>query len=231
MKTEFVITADGSHTLFVKKLNEHYHSTFGAIQEAQHIFIESGFNFVKNNLEKITILEIGFGTGLNAFLTLLNSYKNNIPVCYTAIEAFPIEKEIYEKLNFAEHITNTYNLEDSHGLNYKKIFLNLHTQAWNITANCSDIFQLKKIPIRAQDFNTKKTFDLIYFDAFAPDIQPELWTENIFCMLYNCLNTGGTLVTYSCKGSVRRTLITVGFSVFKIPGPTGKREIVRAIKM
>lgn len=228
MTPELIITADGSHTLYVKELNEHYHSTFGAIQESQHIFMESGFNFIKNNITEINILEVGFGTGLNALLTLINSAKNKITVNYTAMEAFPLKKEIYEKLNYVSLLRSA---EAYANYNYEEMFLNLHTLDWNTSINFNDLFKFKKIQALIQDYQTDATFDLIYFDAFAPDIQPELWTENVFCILYKSLNFGGVLITYSCKGSVRRALKSAGFIVTKIPGPAGKREITRAMKI
>ncbi len=217
-----MFTEDGSHTLYVPDLNEHFHSTFGAIQESQHIFIDAGLVPLLHKKEEIHILEIGFGTGLNALLTYLLCNKENQKVHYTSIEAFPVEEEIYRKLNFGSLINHK---------NASEVFLQLHSTPWNLESSLDEKFILKKSHTRLEDVILPEShFDLVYFDAFAPDIQPELWAEKEFKKLYKALKTQGVLVTYSCKGNVKRTLKAVGFTIEKLPGPKGKREFLRAYK-
>jgi tRNA U34 5-methylaminomethyl-2-thiouridine-forming methyltransferase MnmC len=217
---EFRISDDGSHTLFVPALNEHYHSVFGAIAESRHIFIEAGFNFVRQSAEKIKILEIGFGTGLNALLTLIESLKDDVVVEYTAIELYPLKEDIYSRLNYPEQL-------EFQGA--RQLLLKLHSMPWNEKFNLLKNFSLFKINTALSDYQPEnQAFNLIYFDAFGPDVQPEMWTLGIFRKMASCLRAGGVLVTYSTKGTVKRNLIETGFSIEKLPGPLGKREILRA---
>lgn len=208
-------------------MNEHYHSSFGAIQESQHIFINHGFAVVAgagefDSMKELRILEVGFGTGLNALLTLAEAERRSIRVRYTSIEPFPIEAATWQQLNYPRLI-------DSPALS--KQFETLHLSAWNHPTEISDHFILEKINSGLQEFNTAGVpYHLIYFDAFGPDVQPELWTPAIFERLYACLLPGGILVTYSVKGSVIRALKSAGFKVEKLPGPPGKRHITRAIR-
>jgi tRNA U34 5-methylaminomethyl-2-thiouridine-forming methyltransferase MnmC len=267
---EFKLTGDGSHTLFVPSLNEHYHSTFGAIAESRHIFINAGLNFVRQSSSSVKILEIGFGTGLNAFLTFIETIDQELKIDYTAIELYPLKEEIYSRLNYPEHFysnrytkgtpttkavgselvtnyqpttlvvgdaKNTASAKTSLHLAMKftnemikEVFLKMHTCSWNEGSVLSDKFSLTKIHTSLEDYLPEyQYFDLIYFDAFGPDVQPELWTSEVFNKMAACLKPGGVLVTYSTKGTVRRNLKEAGFRIEKLPGPVGKREILRGI--
>ena len=218
---ELRISGDGSHTLFLRGLNEHYHSTFGAINESRHIFIEAGLNYIAQKSDRINILEIGFGTGLNALLTYIEAEKNCLKIDYSAIELFPLEEVIYSKLNYTELIQFQ---------NINKIFLQLHQSTWEQRILLSDHFSLKKMKISLKDYLPEKQyFDLIYFDAFGPDVQPDMWTLDIFRKMATCLIQGGVMVTYSTKGIVKRNLKEAGFIIEKLPGPVGKREILRGL--
>jgi tRNA U34 5-methylaminomethyl-2-thiouridine-forming methyltransferase MnmC len=213
------VTRDGSHTLFVPELNEHYHSVFGAINESRHIFINAGLNSIAQKSGKIKILEIGFGTGLNALLSCIEAGKNDLYIDYQAIELFPLPEEIYLKLNYPEHIEEE---------NSKETFMQIHSCPWNQHIKLSDHFSLTKLNISLQNYLPEKQyFDLIYFDAFGPDVQPEMWTVEVFKKMAFALRQGGVLVTYSTKGVVKRNMKEAGFSIEKLPGPVGKREILR----
>jgi len=215
LKKEIIITKDGAHSLYIPKINETYHSVHGAISESMHVFIKNGLNH--HTQKNLNILEIGFGTGLNALLTLIHSKKKKIQ--YNTLEPFPISKEIYSKLNF-------YNLT-----NYKKdSFIYLHTSDWEENIKISKNFTLHKLKSKLQNFNLKKKFDIIYFDAFAPEKQPEMWTKEVFEKCYNLIGSEGFLVTYCAKGVVKRTLQSVGFEIESLVGPPGKREMIRANK-
>jgi len=220
-KRSFKITADGSHTLYVEKLDETYHSTHGAIQEAKHVFINAGLNYIEKN--ELNILEVGFGTGLNAFLTLLEAEKKGLKINYTGIEAFPLDEEVIQQLNYKEELRSTVKEEGRYNL--------LHSVEWESEQKITEPFQLHKIKIELATYTPKEHFDIIYFDAFGPRVQPDMWTEAIFEKMYNCLTKNGILVTYCAKGSVKRGLKTVGFELESLPGPPGKREMTRAIKL
>jgi len=220
---ELKITGDGSHTLFVPGLQEHYHSIFGAIAESRHIFLEAGFNYIYKPFKKISILEIGFGTGLNALLTYCESEVTDCQVKFTTIELNPLNEDIYSRLNYPEFI----NFSGSH-----EVFLHLHNLPWNFWNPLTENFSLLKINTSLEAYHPKKeVFDLVYFDAFGPDVQPEMWTEEVFNKMAFGLKKHGVLVTYSTKGTVKRNLKEAGFSLEKLPGPQGKREILRAVKI
>jgi tRNA U34 5-methylaminomethyl-2-thiouridine-forming methyltransferase MnmC len=219
LKTEIIITADGSHTLYLPELDEHYHSTYGAINESRHIFIKEGF--FKFNKPKISILEIGFGTGLNAFLTFIEANQLHREVLYTAVEKYPISISMALKLNYPKVISP---LE-------KDIFTSFHQAEWNKTVSIHPGFELKKINADLTTYQPEGNFDLVYFDAFSPEKQPEMWDEFIFLKIFKSLNSGGLLTTYSSKGIIRRNLEKAGFHVEKIPGPEGKRHMTRAFKI
>ena len=205
------------------ELKEHYHSVFGAINESRHIFIGAGFKYIVERKTNLKILEIGFGTGLNALLTYIEAENSGCSVEYIAIELNPLAENIYSKLNFNDLI-------DYPGS--QRIFLHLHQSPWNELVKLSSAFHLQKINISLQDYQPgSETFDLVYFDAFGPDIQPEMWTREVFEKMAFCLKKDGILVTYSTKGTVKRNLASAGFKIVKLPGPTGKREILRAIKI
>ncbi len=213
---EIKITEDGSHTLFVPEIDECYHSTKGAVQESRHIFIEAGLKQCQK--DEINILEIGFGTGLNTLLTALES---DIVVSYTTVELYPILPEQALKLNYSELLEN----ESS------KLFEKIHTCELNKAVKITDNFTLTKLHADFTKLELKDKFDVIYFDAFSPEKQPEMWSEEMFQKLYDSASENAVLTTYCAKGAVRRAMKSAGFSVERLPGPPGKREILRARKL
>ena len=219
LKREIKLTEDGSHTLFIPELNEHYHSTHGAIQEAIHVYINTGLKFADQN--PIHILEIGFGTGLNTYLSLVEAENTKRSIVYHSLELYPIEEEQLKVLNYPEIID----------FDNKALFYKLHEAKWDQTCEISKNFKLKKISGDLKQINFEEKYDLIYFDAFAPDIQPKLWTETIFKKLYQCANSNATIVTYCSKGIVKRALRASGFKVKRLTGPPGKHHILRATKI
>ncbi|WP_397445357.1 tRNA (5-methylaminomethyl-2-thiouridine)(34)-methyltransferase MnmD [Polaribacter sp. R77954] len=226
MKREILITSDGSTTIHLPDWNEQYHSKHGAIQEAYHVFIRAGLDKVQQEITTIaqpnlSILEIGFGTGLNAFITFLEAQKNKHILNYIGVEAYPVNAEEIQKLNYVAEL---------HATNFQSIFDAMHQVSWDEKHQISDTFSLLKRKQFFEDIEDTNTFDLIYFDAFGATNQPELWTEAIFLKMYEALKGEGVLVTYSAKGSVRRAMQAVGFVVERLPGPPGKREMLRAIK-
>ncbi len=213
-------TADGSNTLYVPELDEHYHSVKGALTESEHIFIRMGLNH--SPAVSPRILEIGFGTGLNAFLTLLEADRAQRKVHYTTIERFPVTEDTVRSLKYPEQIC-PQRAED---------FYALHSAVWDTDRQLTDFFTLHKVEA---DFTACKFgdgYDVIYFDAFAPEKQPEMWSQELFDRLYASLNPGGILVTYCAKGVVRRMLQSSGFQMERLPGPPGgKREILRGTRI
>lgn len=212
-------TDDGSYTLFVPELNEHYHSVKGALTESEHIFINMG---LKHSLaEAPRMLEIGFGTGLNAFLSLLYAGQAQRDIYYATIERYPVNDELVGQLDYPEKICPEA-ADD---------FYALHKAAWDTDVRLTPFFTLHKILGDFTRYRFQGNFDVIYFDAFAPEKQPEMWSQSLFDTLYACLNEGGILTTYCAKGVVRRMLQAAGFTVERLPGPPGgKREILRACK-
>ena len=219
MKREIIITDDGSTTIHIPEWNEQYHSTHGAIQEAYHVFIKMGLSLFKD--QELSIMEIGFGTGLNCFITYLEAEKYALKIDYVGVEAYPISDEELRGLNYISELKATKN---------KDVFERIHAVSWNKKHVFSNDFTLNKRQQLFEEIDAKNKFDLIYFDAFGARVQPELWTESIFEKMYDALNVNGVLVTYSAKGSVRRAMQSVGFKVEKLEGPPGKREMLRAIK-
>jgi len=221
MERNLIITEDGSHSIYVPELDENYHSTHGAIQESMHVFIESGFNIHKK--KALNILEIGFGTGLNALLTLINCEKYGNAVRYFGIEKFPLTEKEFSVLNYT----------DSLGEQWHNLFIEMHKRAWNAELKLTSNFSLHKIEYDANSLDLEKLppFDLIYFDAFAPNKQVELWNRLLFQRIYDHSAPEAIFVTYCAKGIVRRDLQSVGFNVERIPGPPGKKEMLRAIKL
>ncbi|TCP28419.1 tRNA U34 5-methylaminomethyl-2-thiouridine-forming methyltransferase MnmC [Tenacibaculum skagerrakense] len=216
MKREIIITSDGSTTIHLPAWNEQYHSKHGAIQEAYHVFIKHGLEYV--SLEKIAVLEIGFGTGLNCFITYLESNKE---IEYVGVEAYPVAGEEINKLNYVSELK----AEDN-----SSVFNKIHKVSWETRHQIQENFYLTKRQQFFKDIEDVEAFNLIYFDAFGARVQPELWTEEIFEKMFKALKSGGVLVTYAAKGSVRRAMEAVGFLVERLPGPPGKREMLRAIK-
>lgn len=219
MERKIVTTADGSKTIHISEWDEQYHSKHGAIQEAYHVFIERGLHLFKE--QKISILEIGFGTGLNALITFLEAPKRGLMVDYWGVEAFPVSFEELEQLNYVTELDAQV---------FQEEFMNMHRCEWEKAFEISASFTLTKQKKYFSGIDAKNSFDLIYFDAFGARVQPELWTETIFEKMYTALHEGGFLVTYAAKGSVRRALQSVGFTVERLPGPPGKREMLRANK-
>ena len=220
MKREIFITSDGSTSIYLPGWDEQYHSKHGAIQEAYHVFIKNGLDFFKKDTE-VSILEIGFGTGLNCFITFLEARKINLTINYTGIEAYPVIQQELDQLNFVSELKVS---GDQH------IFHKLHSIPWDMEQKLSNTFSLFKKKEYIENINDSDLYNLIYFDAFGADTQPELWTEIIFKKMYRALKQNGILVTYSAKGSVRRAMKEVGFEVERIPGPPGKRHMLRAVK-
>lgn len=219
---QMVITGDGSHTISVPALNVSYHSIHGAIQESIHVFIEAGLNhFLLHNPtnQPISIFEMGLGTGLNALLTAIEAERRKINIYYIAIDAFPLSPEEAFALNY------TKTLEHDH------LFEQLHISEWNKNIPVNEYFTFRKEKIDLKDFSTSQQFSVIYYDAFAPNAQPELWTKEIFEKLFSMLLTGGVLTTYCSKGDVRRAMMAAGFTVTKLPGPPRKREMLLAEKI
>ncbi|KQB44402.1 SAM-dependent methyltransferase [Flavobacterium sp. L1I52] len=219
MKREVIKTQDGSTTIHLEEWNESYHSKHGAIQEAKHVFIKNGLALFSE--QKVAILEIGFGTGLNAFISFLEAQKMNQSVDYVGVEAYPVAaKEILEMNYVAE-------LEAEE---QQQVFEKMHESNWNEKIKLSDNFTIVKRQQFFQDIDDVAQFDLIYFDAFGYRVQPELWSTLIFKKMYDALKENGVLVTYAARGVVKRSMIEVGFRVEKLEGPPGKREMFRAFK-
>ena len=219
MKREIIITDDGSTTIRIPDWDENYHSTHGAIQEAKHVFIKNGLNLFQKQ-DSISILEIGFGTGLNAFITFLETLTKD-KVNYLGIEAYPISEEEIAQMNYVSELQATQ---------YQEIFDKMHTSDWESKQIITDNFILTKRKQFFQDIDDKEQYDLIYFDAFGFPLQPELWSEAIFKKMYEALLPKGTLVTYACRSSIKNAMVSVGFSIEKLPGAPGKREMLRATK-
>jgi tRNA U34 5-methylaminomethyl-2-thiouridine-forming methyltransferase MnmC len=216
---KIIITSDGSTSIHIPDWDEQYHSKHGAIQEAYHVFIKNGLEFF--NKKNISILEIGLGTGLNCFITFLEAQKKSLNIRYTGVEAFPITDEEQQQLNYVLQLDAD---------KYTEIFDLIHRIPWGVKSHLSINFELDKKLQKFQEIKDNNQHDLIYFDAFGPRVQPELWTESIFEKMFKALKKEGVLVTYSAKGSVRRALQKVGFKVEKLPGPPGKREMLRGVK-
>lgn len=223
MKREIRITRDGSPTLYLPDLDEHYHSMHGAVQEAKHVFIKNGF-LTKNEKEVLKILEVGFGSGLNALLTCIESQENQSrKVSYTGIESNPLNREEQKMMDFSEQIKHP---------NLQEFVEKIHTAEWNVLTNITSNFSLLKIEAEIQKFTTEpNTFDIIYYDAFGPRAQSEMWDKPIFEPLYRLLKENGILVTYCAQGQFKRNLKEIGFKVESRPGPPGKREMTTAKKI
>ena len=215
---ELIITADGSHTLYVPEMDEHYHSINGAVQESLLIFIKYGFDTCTAN--PLNILEIGFGAGLNAFLTAMKSLEGNRRVHYTTVEKYPLPENITDSMNY-----HTYA-----GKGTREMFRLIHSSPWNSDVRICNNFTIRKIESDITICIPEGTYDLIYFDAFGPDKQPEMWSEDVFKRIAALTRENGIFVTYSAKGQVKRNLRGCGFNVSLLPGPPGKRQIIRADK-
>lgn len=220
MKREIIQTLDGSTTIQIKEWDECYHSKHGAIQEAKHVFIKNGLSLFEN--QKISILEIGFGTGLNAFVTLLEAKKMHQTIDYVGVEAYPISVDEVLMMNYVSELNAT---EES------VLFDKMHESNWGEQIVLNNDFILTKRKQFFEEIDDENKFDLIYFDAFGYRVQPELWSTAIFEKMYKSLKKNGVLVTYAARGVVKRSMIEVGFTVEKLAGPPGKREMFRARKV
>jgi tRNA U34 5-methylaminomethyl-2-thiouridine-forming methyltransferase MnmC len=216
---KLIKTSDGSHTIYVPELDEHYHSIHGAVQESEFIFIKNGYEFCTAN--PVSILEIGFGTGLNVLLTAIKNLAVDRSVDFTSVEKFPLDENTVKLLNHHKYA----------GENGKEIFDQIHSSPWNKKINLFSNFYLTKLKIDITKEMPDGLFDLIYFDAFGPDKQPGMWTAEIFNLISGITKKDGVLVTYSAKGEVKRNLKASGFEVSLLPGPPGKRQMIRAIKI
>jgi tRNA U34 5-methylaminomethyl-2-thiouridine-forming methyltransferase MnmC len=223
MQREIFTTRDGSHSISIPEMNVMYHSIHGALQESIHVFIKAGLHHIKDKFpdQPLSVLEIGFGTGLNALLTIQECLLSATPVFYTSIEPYPLEKEKTSLLNYPEILESP---------ELGKYFDQLHNSEWEQDIRILDNFIFLKKQIHLQNFSSSPQFHLVYFDAFAPTAQAELWTAEMFDKLYQALLPGGILVTYCSKSVVRRAMEAAGFKVTKPQGPWGKREMLRAIK-
>ena len=219
MEREIIRTKDGSTTIHIKDWDECYHSKHGAIQEAQHVFIQNGLSLFPN--QSVSILEIGFGTGLNAFITFLESQKLHQLIHYVGVEAYPV--------NAAEVLAMNY-VTELNAFSDEALFKKMHESNWDEKVVLHPEFELTKRKQFFDEIDAVEEFDLIYFDAFGYRVQPELWSTAIFQKMFTALRPGGKLVTYAARGVVKRSMIEVGFTVEKLPGPPGKREMFRASK-
>ena len=209
-------TADGSLTIYNDALKVHFHSVHGALSESLHVFIKNGLEYQKEKFNRLNILEVGLGTGLNVVLSFL--HKGTCKIHYTALEPDPLEPEIFEQLHF-----NIYDDE-------KKLLQCIHSSAFGENVFFDENFSFMKMRVKLEEFASDEKFDVIYFDAFAPNAQPELWTEKMFQKIFDFTNAGGILVTYCAKGAVKRNLKNCGFYVESLSGAPGKREMIRAVK-
>jgi len=223
VKRSFLKTGDGSITIHLPEWDEQYHSKHGAIAEAKHVFIQEGFNFYRLQnpaVNHLRILEIGFGTGLNCLLTMMHASDQGLEVNYTGVEKFPVELSEVKQLNYATQLNQPIN-----------DFEKLHELRWEQWCKLSDTFSLFKHKCDFSELVYDAQFDLIYFDAFGPRVQPELWSVAIFKRMFNALSPNGVLVTYSAKGDVKRALKKVGFTIERLAGPPFKRHMLRAVKL
>ena len=220
MKREIVITGDGSTTIRIPDWNENYHSSHGAIQEAKHLFVTHGLDVFQNQ-DEISILEIGFGTGLNTFITFLETLTKD-KVNYVGVEAYPISAAEVAQMNYVSELK---------AAQYATNFEKMHASDWEHEIAITTQFNLTKRKQFFQDINDKNQYHLIYFDAFGYPLQPELWSEAIFVKMYEALLPGGVLVTYACRSVIKNAMLAAGFSIEKLPGAPGKREMLRATKV
>ena len=219
MEREIIKTLDGSTTIHLKEWDECYHSKHGAIQEAKHVFIKNGLSLFEK--DPVNILEVGFGTGLNAFITFLEGNQKQQKIDYVGVEAYPVDAKEVLEMNYVSELN---------ALEFENIFQKMHKCEWDKKVEICNLFSLTKRKQFFDEINDFETFDLIYFDAFGYRVQPELWSTEIFRKMYNSLKPNGILVTYAARGVVKRSMIEVGFTVEKLAGPPGKREMFRAFK-
>ena len=224
MQRNLIVTKDGSHSVAIPEWQVAYHSFYGAVRESLHVFIETGFRYwwqQHTSASRCVVFEMGFGTGLNALLTTLEAKQLQRKVMYETVEAFPLEPTIVEQLNYCDFLEQSF---------WQPVFNSLHSCEWNSTQSITNFFSFKKVNTLLNNYIPGEPIDVIYYDAFAPTAQPELWTEAVFTKLLNMLAPDGILVTYCSKGDVRRAMQGAGFNVEKVIGPPGKREMLRGRK-
>lgn len=223
MQEELLIieTQDGSHSIYSPTFGVSYHSKYGAIQESQHVFIDAGLHEVSLQKKNISILEIGFGSGLNALMTCIDADQRGLSIEYTGVENFPVPIQEALRLNYPETLD---------AMAYRPVFEQMHQIDWGKPTQLRANFQFTKLQQTFQSLDFQAAFDLIYFDAFAPSAQPELWEEEVLSIMYKALRLEGILVTYCAKGAVKRSLKALGFTIEALKGPPGKREMTRAKK-
>lgn len=224
MKRQVVTTKDGSSSIHIPEWNESYHSAHGAIQEAYHVFMDKGLRYfhTQNPTQtEMSILEIGFGTGLNALITLLEAEKEKLEIAYSGIEAYPVSLAEVAQLNYLDQLS---------AIDKTTIFKKMHEIEWEKYHQLTPEFRLRKEKKFFKELSEKEKYNLVFFDAFGARVQPELWTENIFLLIYEALQNGGIMVTYAAKGSAKRAMQAIGFTVEKLQGPPGKRHMLRATK-
>jgi len=213
-------TADGSNTLYNETIGEHYHSKHGALQESKHVFIDAGLKFASQDKSKISVLEVGFGTGLNFILSYECCTENNIELAYTSIEAYPLTTDVINQTGYSEYVSAE--IWNSFVANYEKSLESIQ--------RLSPLCELEIPATTLAEFKTQKKFDVIYYDAFSVQHQPEMWTDEIITRVCSFLKPGGTFVTYAITGKLKRAVKACGFSIEKLPGAPGKREMLRASK-
>lgn len=219
MKQEIIVTSDGSKTIYLPELDETYHSSHGAVQEAKHVFIQNGLDAFAD--KDIAVFEMGFGTGLNALLSFIQAEKNTTSIHYTGIEAYPVATDIALQMDYCQLV----------GEEHSAKFEQLHTVNWNEKIQLSDQFSFKKVHQKIEDYTPElDSFDIVFYDAFGPRAQETMWAPAILQKMYDMLKDGGFLVTYCAKGQVKRDLKALGFEIEALPGPPGKREMTRAWK-
>lgn len=218
LEQKIIFTSDGSTSIHLEEWNESYHSKHGAIQEAYHVFIQNGLSLFKG--KSVSVLEIGFGTGLNALITLKESHIFGQTIDYVGVEAYPVSMDVVNQMNYVTQLNSDLTTE----------FALFHSMEWEKKQVISDTFSLTKVPKKFQELDYQSQFDLIYFDAFGFRVQPELWSTAIFTLMFNALKKEGVLVTYACRTSIKNAMLESGFKVEKLPGAPGKREMLRAIK-
>jgi tRNA U34 5-methylaminomethyl-2-thiouridine-forming methyltransferase MnmC len=224
MQLNLIVTKDGSHSVAIPEWEVAYHSLYGAVQESLHVFIEAGLRYWCSRNEaasRCVIFEMGFGTGLNALLAALEAKRLERSIMFETVEAFPLELSITQQLNYCEALEQPC---------WKPVFESLHSGEWNTTQTITSFFSFRKVRSLLANYTPNEPVNVIFYDAFAPNAQPELWTKEVFEQLLKMLAPDGILVTYCSKGDVRRAMIAAGFSVEKIPGPAGKREMIRAMR-
>jgi len=213
-------TADGSNTLYSEEIGEHYHSKHGALQESKHVFINAGLSYASEGKSEISVLEVGFGTGLNFILSLEYCTKNNISLDYTSIEAFPLTTDVINQTGYDQYVSPETWCD----------FISAYEESLKAQQTLSPLCKLEIPPIKLASFNTQKRFDVIYYDAFSVQHQPEMWSDEIIAYACGFLKPGGTFVTYAITGKLKRAVKACGFTIEKLPGAPGKREMLRAIK-